>query len=151
MTVQPGLCRTRSETPKTGFLRTRLIYSLVTDETPKNCFFCLILVRLIGFQLHMWWLGSHFVYTVDLLCTLTLCASCLAQISNISLTRNVSTESGWCLFKTIQDIWKEMKSVLWSQNRHSYLFSSLYIWSGSRTFLCSKVNKFCMIHFFTAT
>ena len=26
--VQPGLCRTWSETPKTGFLRTRLIYSL---------------------------------------------------------------------------------------------------------------------------
>ena len=25
MTVQPGLCRTWSETPKTGFLRTRLI------------------------------------------------------------------------------------------------------------------------------
>ena len=25
MVVQPGLCRTRSETPKTGFLRTRLI------------------------------------------------------------------------------------------------------------------------------
>ena len=24
--VQHGLCRTRSETPKTGFLRTRLIY-----------------------------------------------------------------------------------------------------------------------------
>ena len=26
--VQPGLCRTWSETPKTGFLRTRLIYTL---------------------------------------------------------------------------------------------------------------------------
>ena len=26
--VQPGLCRTWSETPKTGFLTTRLIYSL---------------------------------------------------------------------------------------------------------------------------
>ena len=26
MAVQPGLCRTWSETPKTGFLRTRLIY-----------------------------------------------------------------------------------------------------------------------------
>ena len=25
--VQPGLCRTWSETPKTGFLRTRLIYA----------------------------------------------------------------------------------------------------------------------------
>ena len=24
--IQPGLCRTWSETPKTGFLRTRLIY-----------------------------------------------------------------------------------------------------------------------------
>ena len=27
--VQPGLCRTWSETPKTGFLTTRLIYSQV--------------------------------------------------------------------------------------------------------------------------
>ena len=26
MTAQPGLCQTLSETPKTGFLRTRLIY-----------------------------------------------------------------------------------------------------------------------------
>ena len=26
MAVQPGLCRTWSETPKTGFLRTRLMY-----------------------------------------------------------------------------------------------------------------------------
>ena len=28
VTVQPGLCRTRSETPKTGFLITRLILFL---------------------------------------------------------------------------------------------------------------------------
>ena len=28
--VQPGLCGTWSETPKTGFLRTRLIYSLIS-------------------------------------------------------------------------------------------------------------------------
>ena len=27
--VQPGLCRTRSETPKTGFLRTRLILTFM--------------------------------------------------------------------------------------------------------------------------
>ena len=27
MAVQPGLCRTWSETPKTGFLRTRLKYN----------------------------------------------------------------------------------------------------------------------------
>ena len=36
MAVQPGLCGTRSETPKTGFLRTRLInfryiYELFTE------------------------------------------------------------------------------------------------------------------------
>ena len=29
--VQPGLCRTRSETPKTGFLTTRLIYSMLSN------------------------------------------------------------------------------------------------------------------------
>ena len=33
--VQPGLCRTRSETPKTGFLRTRLIYE---QHYKKTCF-----------------------------------------------------------------------------------------------------------------
>ena len=32
--VQPGLCRTWSETPKTGFLTTRLKYS--RDETQTN-------------------------------------------------------------------------------------------------------------------
>ena len=30
MTVQPGLCRTWSETPKTGFLALRLIYVIMT-------------------------------------------------------------------------------------------------------------------------
>ena len=34
MVVQPGLCRTWSETPKTGFLRTRLIY---TDRPSVFC------------------------------------------------------------------------------------------------------------------
>ena len=29
--VQPGLCRTCSETPKTGFLRTRLIWHMTAD------------------------------------------------------------------------------------------------------------------------
>ena len=29
--VQPGLCRTWSETPKTGFLRTRLIWELCEE------------------------------------------------------------------------------------------------------------------------
>ena len=29
--VQPGLCRTWSETPKTGFLTTRLIYAFVVS------------------------------------------------------------------------------------------------------------------------
>ena len=31
VTVQPGLCQTWSETPKTGFLTTRLIYKMPTD------------------------------------------------------------------------------------------------------------------------
>ena len=31
--VQPGLCRTWSETPKTGFLTTRLIYDYIATET----------------------------------------------------------------------------------------------------------------------
>ena len=31
--VQPGLCRARSETPKTGFLRTRLICTRVHVKT----------------------------------------------------------------------------------------------------------------------
>ena len=30
--VQPGLCGTWSETPKTGFLRTRLIYALLQEN-----------------------------------------------------------------------------------------------------------------------
>ena len=30
--VQPGLCRTWSETPKTGFLRTRLIWHLISSR-----------------------------------------------------------------------------------------------------------------------
>ena len=32
VTVQPDLCQTRSEIPKTGFLRTRLIFSKVGGE-----------------------------------------------------------------------------------------------------------------------
>ena len=32
MVVQPGLCRTWSETTKTGFLMTRLIYVLLVNE-----------------------------------------------------------------------------------------------------------------------
>ena len=37
--VQPGLCRTLSETPKTGFLRTRLIYRKVpkSSDAKKLC------------------------------------------------------------------------------------------------------------------
>ena len=33
VTTQPGLCLTRSETPKTGFLTTRLISPSVTDNS----------------------------------------------------------------------------------------------------------------------
>ena len=33
MAVQPGLCRTWSEIPKTGFLTTRLIFAFQTIET----------------------------------------------------------------------------------------------------------------------
>ena len=32
MPAQPGLCGTWSETPKTGFLRTRLIFTLTLDQ-----------------------------------------------------------------------------------------------------------------------
>ena len=35
VTVQPGLCRTRSETPKTGFLTTRLKYLFEYDRHGK--------------------------------------------------------------------------------------------------------------------
>ena len=43
MAVQPGLCRTWSETPKTGFLITRLILESLQDTTPKidGRLFCL--------------------------------------------------------------------------------------------------------------
>ena len=34
--VQPGLCRTWSETPKTGFLRTRLIYLSIVMSFPLS-------------------------------------------------------------------------------------------------------------------
>ena len=33
--VQPGLCRTWSESPKTGFLTTRLIYSCISFRSPS--------------------------------------------------------------------------------------------------------------------
>ena len=36
MVVQPGLCRTWSETPKTGFLTTRLIFRLHGLHFQKN-------------------------------------------------------------------------------------------------------------------
>ena len=34
--VQPGLCQTWSETPKTGFLRTRLIYSYLVNYRDQS-------------------------------------------------------------------------------------------------------------------
>ena len=34
--VQPGLCQTESETPKTGFLTTRLVHSLVSESIISN-------------------------------------------------------------------------------------------------------------------
>ena len=36
MTAQPGLCRTRSETPKTGFLTMRLIFCLSAQQNQTN-------------------------------------------------------------------------------------------------------------------
>ena len=36
--VQPGLCRTRSETPKTGFLTTRLIYITSDSDSCRFSF-----------------------------------------------------------------------------------------------------------------
>ena len=38
MAVQSGLCRTLSETPKTGFLRTRLIYEQCQEKTCNSVF-----------------------------------------------------------------------------------------------------------------
>ena len=40
VTVQPGLCRTWSEPPKTGFLTTRLIYLLDFESVRDIEFFC---------------------------------------------------------------------------------------------------------------
>ena len=37
MAVQPGLCRTWSETPKTGFLTTRLIYGKTGVYKRMHC------------------------------------------------------------------------------------------------------------------
>ena len=44
MVVHPGLCGTRSETPKTGFLTTRLIYesSLTEEKFIDTQIICLI-------------------------------------------------------------------------------------------------------------
>ena len=36
LAVQPGLCRTRSEIPKTGFLTTRLIYARANSVDPDQ-------------------------------------------------------------------------------------------------------------------
>ena len=47
VTVQPGLCRTWSETPKTGFLRTRLIYSL-------------FILFICCFSYYVWFQGQDF-------------------------------------------------------------------------------------------
>ena len=37
MAVQPGLCRTWSETPKTGFLTTRLVYFRISVSGSTFC------------------------------------------------------------------------------------------------------------------
>ena len=42
VTAQPSLCRTRSETPKTGFLRTRIIHVPATPENTMFLVFCLL-------------------------------------------------------------------------------------------------------------
>ena len=51
MAVQPGSCRTRSEIPKTGFLRTRLIYlqdmELLDLEDYRHNFVNLTCFRLV--------------------------------------------------------------------------------------------------------
>ena len=38
--AQPGLCRTRSETPKTGFLTTRLNYTCINFSGLITSLFC---------------------------------------------------------------------------------------------------------------
>ena len=40
MTVQTDLCRTWSETPKTGFLASRLIYTLLLAQLIDTCKIC---------------------------------------------------------------------------------------------------------------
>ena len=44
VSAQPGLCRTRSETPKTGFLTTRLIYELQKERKYMSYIDSLILL-----------------------------------------------------------------------------------------------------------
>ena len=56
MAVQPGLCGTSSETPKTGFLKTRLICSDVlnnaafTENRKENVIYSHILNRILHLQ-----------------------------------------------------------------------------------------------------
>ena len=50
MTVQPGLCRTWSETPKTGFLRTRLILKCYGPARQNS-------VVLFSALNNDWWIG----------------------------------------------------------------------------------------------
>ena len=60
MAVQPGLCGTWLETPKTGFLRTRLVcnyapnFEKVGDILVSACPYVRIHVRDIVLKLHVW-------------------------------------------------------------------------------------------------
>ena len=72
--VQPGLCGTWSETPKTGFLTTRLIcrYSLVA------------LIRVLLMSVHnLWRIWQNFVQNMHLICCSTFSNGMFTILNNL--------------------------------------------------------------------
>ena len=65
VSLQPGLCRTWSETPKIGFLTTKLSYELLSSIIPLlllltcNCFNIINIAVFISCHLHVSTRGSH--------------------------------------------------------------------------------------------
>ena len=91
MVVQPGLCRTRSETPKTGFLRTRL-----KCHAQPNCD-CGSLLPVFGVRVSVTvhllcvriifcsvWVAEWPTFGKELLTLLTICSLCSLTICNFS-------------------------------------------------------------------
>ena len=109
MTVQPGLCRTWSETPKTGFLRTRLIscsaelsmkffYNLWTWlETLKTGFLSL---RFISLSLQ-----SNFALQF-------LCRRLIKEPVKFTICGPDSSSREWSLFLALQDPLKSQITVV---------------------------------------